>query len=294
MLRLFFCFLLMFSFQSLGAGMPSEIKKIQEAVASIPGITDARVGKTDVSEIREGDFSLLPYGDLPLGALKRTKGGLDNELVVAINFGITPDTQGLRALEFISWWVRDEARSGTPIQVRSLALPPIATQFGETLRFSIDYFYSDPKREISVLLMRLGGLADSLNSSKDIYPNAVSHSSKNRADEARWMFKEPQDTEVLVSRSATSKGEAILYAVHDDAEWIFLGEEKAKNDGLEIVSLLEATRFDPSILMLADLESGWIAKRDSASSGWVRKKLEGDILRQVEERVMNASRVSLK
>lgn len=271
--------------------MPPEVKKIQDSVASIPGITDAVVGKTDVSEFKEGDFSLLPYGDLPLGALKRTKGGLDSELVITVNFGITPDTRGLRALEFISWWVRDEARSGTAIQVRSLALPPIDTQFGETLRFSIDYFYSDPKKEISGLLTRLSELADSLNSSKDLYPNAVSLSLNSNSAGTAWQFKEPQDAEVLVSRAALKEGKPILHAVHEDT-WVFL-DDGPDTGGLEIVSLLEVARLDPSILLLADLELGWFATRNSASSVWVRGKSEGDAERQLEERISNASRHSL-
>ncbi|MCC5049819.1 hypothetical protein LLE59_21190 [Xanthomonas campestris] len=45
----------------------------------------------DLSEVTESDFSLLPYADLPLGALKRTKGGLANELAISVNFGITRD-----------------------------------------------------------------------------------------------------------------------------------------------------------------------------------------------------------
>lgn len=153
--------------------MPPEVKKLQDAIESIPGITDARIGKADLSDIPESDFSLPPYGDLPLGSLRRTKGGLASELVVSANFGITRDSKGLNALEFISWWVRDAARGGEPMQIRSLALPPIGDQFGTTLRFTIDYFHADPEEEVGKLLSRIGKLADDLNSSKHSYPDAV-------------------------------------------------------------------------------------------------------------------------
>lgn len=58
---------------SSGAAMPPEVQELQDAITSIPGITDAAVDKVDLSDVTESDFSLLPYADLPLGALKRTK-----------------------------------------------------------------------------------------------------------------------------------------------------------------------------------------------------------------------------
>lgn len=110
----------------------------------------------DLSDVTESDLGLLPYADLPLGALKRTKGGLDNELAISVNFGITRDPKGLKALEFISWWVRDSARAGEPMQIRCVALPPIGDQFGTSLRFCIDYFYADPEQDIGKLLSKVG------------------------------------------------------------------------------------------------------------------------------------------
>ncbi|WP_257999507.1 hypothetical protein [Xanthomonas arboricola] len=158
---------------SSGAAMPPEVQDLQDTIASIPGITDAAVGKVDLSDVTESDFSLLPYADLPLGALKRTKGGLANELVISVNFGITRDPKGLKALEFISWWVRDSARAGEPMQIRSVALPPIGDQFGTSLRFCIDYFYADPEQDIGKLLSKVGKLAVELNSAKGLYPQVV-------------------------------------------------------------------------------------------------------------------------
>ncbi|WP_342316319.1 hypothetical protein [Lysobacter sp. FW306-1B-D06B] len=69
--------------------------------------------------------------------------------------------------------MRDAARAGEPMQVRSLALPPLGNQFGKTLRFTIDYFYVDSEEDIGKLLSKVGGLADSLNDAKGLYPQAV-------------------------------------------------------------------------------------------------------------------------
>jgi hypothetical protein len=120
------------------------------------------VEKIDLAEIPESDFSLPPYGDLPLGALRRTRGAVPNEVLISVNFGISCDATGLDALEFIAWWVRDSARGGSPIQIRALALPPIGDQFGTTLRFAIDYFYVDPDEDIGKLIAKVGELADGL------------------------------------------------------------------------------------------------------------------------------------
>ena len=76
-----------------------------------------------------------------------------------------------KALEFLSWWVRDHARGGDSIQLRALALPPIPEQFGKTLTFTIDYFYADPEQDIDKLLNSIQKLADSLNDAKIQYLN---------------------------------------------------------------------------------------------------------------------------
>jgi len=153
--------------------MPPEAVRLQRAVELIPGTTEVSVDKFDLSGIPEADFILQPYGDLPLGALRRTHGGLAHELAICVTFRITPDVKGLRALEFVSWWVRDSARGGRPIQIRSLALPPIDAQIGKTLKFSIDFFYSDPKQDMAKLLSEVGELARGLEEAKRLYPKAI-------------------------------------------------------------------------------------------------------------------------
>lgn len=153
-------------------GLPPDVQRLQDAVASIPGVRSASVGKTDVADVPASDFSLPPYGDLPLGALRRTDGGKPDELVIGITFEITRDEQGWRALEFLAWWVRDAARGGETIQLRALALPPLGAQAGKTLTFSIDYFHVDPGQDMSRLFATIGELARSLDEAKAMYPDA--------------------------------------------------------------------------------------------------------------------------
>jgi hypothetical protein len=169
--------------QARGADLPPEVRELQKAFESMSGITDAAVDKTDVSGIPASDLGLLPYGDLPIGALRRTKGGMEHEVVVSVDFGITRDARGLKALEFVSWWVRDQARGGEPIQVRSLALPPIGKQFGTTLRFTVDYFHSDPDEDAGKLLAKIAELARGLETAKDIYEGVLADGDRTPTQE---------------------------------------------------------------------------------------------------------------
>ena len=153
--------------------MPPEVQKLLKAIESIDGVTDASVAKIDLASIPADDLDLLPYGDLPIGSLRRTAGGLPHELLITVNFGVTPDIQGHKAVEFISWWVRDASRGGEPMQLRSVALPPILGQFGHTLRFIVEYFHKDPAEDVGSLLAKIEELAEDLLSSQSFYQDAL-------------------------------------------------------------------------------------------------------------------------
>lgn len=106
---------------------------------------------------------MLPYGNLPIGALRRTNGGYENELLISINFTINRDENGLRALEFLAWWVRDLASGAMRLRVP----PPIKERFGRTL--SIDYFYADDRCDMGALLAVIDELASPLAAARRIY-----------------------------------------------------------------------------------------------------------------------------
>ena len=109
-----------------------------------------------------------------------------------------------------------------------------------------------------------------------------------------WSFKEAPDTEVMFARNAINKENSILHVVHDDGSWAFLNNGPTTIGSFDVISLQEATKIDPSILMLADLGDGWFATRDSISSPWIRGESEGDTVlpRQIEERIDKARSLS--
>jgi hypothetical protein len=159
--------------QSMAGELPKEVARLTQAVKSVPGITEANLNKIDLAEIDVSDLSLPgAYGDLPAAALRRTKGGLPDELLLSIGFSISRDESGLKALEFLAWWTRDRARGGDNMQLRALALPPMAagaTQLGQTLHFTIDWFYSNPSRDMSAVLKSVDETGASLEQATSIY-----------------------------------------------------------------------------------------------------------------------------
>ena len=148
--------------------MPPEVEELEREISSIPGIASVSVSKVALDKISVSDFRFPPYGSYPLGALKRTNGGLPHEVLVSVDFTISKDTTGLNALEFLSAWVRDSARGKDPIQLRSLALPQIEGQIGETLSFTIDYFHVDTEENPKSVLTAVGKLAKSLALDKSL------------------------------------------------------------------------------------------------------------------------------
>lgn len=159
--------------QSMANEAPKEVARLTEAVKAIPGITDVELGKVYLPDVAISDLSLPgAYADLPAAALRRTKGALPDELLLSIGFSIERDEKGLKALEFLAWWTRDQARGGENMQLRALALPPMAgntKQLGQTLRFTIDWFYSNPSQDIGVVMKALDETAASLELATHLY-----------------------------------------------------------------------------------------------------------------------------
>ena len=161
--------------------MPIEITNLENAFNSVPGVKDPGVGRhqfspDDVKQLNEIHFG-GEYADLPIAMFRRTNGSLEKELLIFVDFQIEPNQVGLKALEFLSWWVRDLSRSGENVQIRSIGLPPMAgenIQLGRTLRFWFEAYIVTEKEDMQLVLAKIGELAKSLGSSTKIYEPAFS------------------------------------------------------------------------------------------------------------------------
>jgi hypothetical protein len=157
-------------------GPPAAVSRLVAAVSAIPGVSEAQLEKTYLPDVKLSDLSLPgPYADLPIATLRRSQGALPEELLLSINFRIERNEAGLKALEFLSWWTRDQSRGGENLQLRSLGLPPMmgdSKQLGHTLRFTIDWFYSNPARDMSKLFGAIAEKAQGLELAADLYRSA--------------------------------------------------------------------------------------------------------------------------
>lgn len=154
------------------AKFPPEVKAFHDAMLRIPGIVDVSTGLKDLAEFTPDTYSFPgEFGDLPHALLRRTNGGLENEAWANTEFETSKDGAGWIAIEFVAWWVRDMSRSKEQIQLRTMALPPVAgkKQLGTTLRFIIDHFIICPGGDTAVALTMIQNRAESLNDSIDEY-----------------------------------------------------------------------------------------------------------------------------
>ena len=125
---------------------PAKIALFHAALARVPGVRDVSSSIEHLEDVAAADLSQVPCAHLPIGALRRTEGGLPGEALVQVEFTLTPDAQGWRALEFLAWWTRDAARGDESIQLRPDALPPrvgAQVQIGQTLRLYLEVFFHD-------------------------------------------------------------------------------------------------------------------------------------------------------
>ncbi|MDA6071728.1 hypothetical protein NJT12_19055 [Flavobacterium sp. AC] len=144
---------------------PKEIDLFQKTIGSLKGIENVCSGIDNLEGIKGSDLGDVSFSHLPVATLLRTDGGLKDEVMLQFEFTLDKSTESLISLEFLSWFFRDQARSGELLQLRSFALPPKIHdrfQIGETLKFHIDYFIEDAPESLQPILDRVLNLNKSL------------------------------------------------------------------------------------------------------------------------------------
>jgi hypothetical protein len=160
------------------AHYPPEVQRMYDVLASLDGVTSAELGLIDLAEVDLAALSLPHlFGDLPQAAIRRTEGGRQDEKLVTMTLRFDTSAAGWVAMEFLSWWVRDLARSGRDIQIRSLALPPKGPeiQLGSTLKFVIELFVIDATEKCGKVSEEIAELAKSLTQSIELYEDALAN-----------------------------------------------------------------------------------------------------------------------
>jgi hypothetical protein len=139
---------------------PAEVRRFHDVLVRIPGVVEAETRLTSLRGIAPGDLADVDLAELPHAAVRLA--GLPPDMaVLQVEFDLTRDERGWRALEFIAWAVKDLARSGEQVQLRPTGLPPLVhetVQLGRTLRFQLDAFVTAPE-DIAPALAKLDALA---------------------------------------------------------------------------------------------------------------------------------------
>lgn len=151
---------------------PEEVHRLNEVLESLPGMISAFTEPVLLDGMEVSNLSLPgEFGDLPQVAIMRTEGGLDNEMMIRCCLHFERTEASFLTIEFLSWWVRDWARSGHMIQMRTRALPPRTdhVQLGATLRFFIEYFHTRDTDEVSESLNIVDEMANSIASNFEDY-----------------------------------------------------------------------------------------------------------------------------
>jgi hypothetical protein len=151
---------------------PPEVEAFHGAMRRLVAICEVTTRLNGLADLGPDTYSLpLEFGDLPHALLRRTGGGLEDEAWVNTEFVLSRDEAGWLTLEFLAWWVRDLSRSNRQIQLRPMALPPMAyeRQLGRTLKFIIDQFAMCPGGDKAAALIMMRDRAESLGRSIDDY-----------------------------------------------------------------------------------------------------------------------------
>ena len=155
---------------------PSQIERLHSALVSLPGVTDTASGIERLQGVAAEDLRLPDFAAWPIGALRRTDGGLAAEALIQIEFRLATDARSWRTIEFLAWFVRDQSRGGVAIQLRPFALPPEAqgqVQLGHTLRWHIDLFCTNAGDDLTPQLEHVEAVAKSLETAIQVYRGAL-------------------------------------------------------------------------------------------------------------------------
>jgi hypothetical protein len=124
---------------------PPQIERLRSVLKAMPGIVEVEADHTPLQDIHVEELSLVPLGDLPHAAIRRTNGGLPAEALGQVFVTLESTIESWRTLEFLSWQVRDWSRAGRGVQIRTRGLPPVIgdrIQLGTSLRVIIEFFVS--------------------------------------------------------------------------------------------------------------------------------------------------------
>ncbi|MDR2871896.1 MAG: hypothetical protein LBV45_05135 [Xanthomonadaceae bacterium] len=144
---------------------PFEIQSLHNTLLRLPGVYIVSSGIQSLQGVSSEYLSLAKFSHLPHGALQRTDGGQEQEVLIQTELGIARTQEGWQSLEFLARFVQEQAQDGVSLQLRPFALP---LQLGnvarvvDALRWHIDLFVLNATRNLSALLAEIRRIDKSL------------------------------------------------------------------------------------------------------------------------------------
>lgn len=91
-------------------------------------------------------------------------------------------------------------------------------------------------------------------------------------------FSDNLNTAVFTTKYILKESSPVLYVFHyeNDGAWSFSGYEDCRDSDYRVISLEEMINIDNSILDLADMPYGYMAKRDDKNFPWIIEPFEED------------------
>lgn len=160
------------------SGYPDDINNFHSTIMRLTGVNEIESGIDNLEPIDSELLKLSQYAHLPHGTLYRTNGGLVNEVLIQFEFRIDRTIDGLNALEFIAWFIRDRGRGGNQVQLRPFALPPespYGRQLGTTLKFHIDLFVDIPEDTLEPAFLAIRDMDNALKLAMNLYQIPVKY-----------------------------------------------------------------------------------------------------------------------
>lgn len=87
-----------------------------------------------------------------------------------------------------------------------------------------------------------------------------------------WPFDQPPNCAVVTSTHVMRHGKPITHVYHDEDDhgWQFHSAEGTRMEHALLVALKEVVKVDESVLEVADLLPGWMARRSAKGGPWTR------------------------
>ena len=96
---------------------------------------------------------------------------------------------------------------------------------------------------------------------------------KGMSNGPEWPWDQGKNVATITTRQVLREGAPVTVVIHysSDHSWAFLGGEGfTLNDGLA-VCMAEIPARDPTLVEVADLAPGWVARRTHVGAAWERE-----------------------